>query len=1173
MTLENKKDKMSESNQNEIKKRVVKIATPLENGETSSVIFYTGGCVCTPQEIEFRKSYQLLAKNIEILQAEYEKLRKKEEPPPQPKSIVKKEIFKPSTELVTLKNRVTELKDQFEENKKILEDDEIRRKAQNTKKEVKVAPTTSLEIAAAKKEKVELILMPKSKNKGKFFQAAVSLSDADKFQLQEKIKRKQLKYEALYKLEFSDFEAIKKAATKIMPKTQVIKPYVPSTQLTELRNKIEISKVQLAPKKRNMFESKCRCWANEVYSMWDEEEILYSKESKHYYHTIDGVIYYLSNKAKGYYTRDSDGNKTYKGLGFGIFYRSPLYEKLYPCAWHGGLVPYQKEELKRKIIKERINVKENRGKDPSKMIDVFDENKGPFVPKNHVFEYADPHHEIAYFETEGGEKTQKVKMVPVSGDPPIYGVYAFITSSSQKITKDEKGDDISVSYSDLDVVCYDNCKEMSMDKVVKENGRNDTKVTELREFNRNVEPAYKEVLASYSVFNRYLENLKENQTRVNELIKKTTGFDEGTRNKVVKDAELVMNKMKEELQECNDKAEESWKRKVAKIKEQNLARERANGSSGKGVSLTFDDLLKLPFPKDDAPDIEKMLYNATMVYLDYIDDVKEGSEEFNQAEQNRLTLNILDLDKIVSGEKIIAVPSDFDEILSRGPPSKDDSRAEKDLYKLIVQYQNEKDPDILAQLRPQIIKLDEEIEEDLILDKEFQDKLKMVLVSKTNENDISDTGKLRYISSLCQDKKKLFQKSEKDYNFKKKEFENDRANLIQNKEELANLTLQIRQSSNGLFVAVKKAHFIGRWFVERAEKFSVISSLKGFSLEDEKVAHGETLEEEKYRLIYEKQQLDIVVEGISTKCKTVRRNLTTTQRMISNNTFWIAQIEEDYKIWRSDQDRSSKSSKTNKEESKVIVVKKNVATFKPFVKAEIKSSAPTRIQPVFSSKVVPLANKPPLAPRSQISISSRPITSPTTLTSSAIEVPVTSVIEPQSINTAPTKMQILYRQSVMKERAQNIPSIAMIEKKMSPVTKSPTIYIPLRISSSVINHTPGSPQKRAASPSRSTTIAKGVNPISITIPTSSRSSSALSPISSPTEIRGIRSLVRYVVPAAPDSPAPLYIPPIPFELKTASEYRKLSELKKSLENPVVRYIGPRFSEPIKPQPLSYDYSN
>ena len=93
MTLENKKDKMSESNQNEIKKRVVKIATPLENGETSSVIFYTGGCVCTPQEIEFRKSYQLLAKNIEILQAEYEKLRKKEEPPPQPKSIIKKEIF------------------------------------------------------------------------------------------------------------------------------------------------------------------------------------------------------------------------------------------------------------------------------------------------------------------------------------------------------------------------------------------------------------------------------------------------------------------------------------------------------------------------------------------------------------------------------------------------------------------------------------------------------------------------------------------------------------------------------------------------------------------------------------------------------------------------------------------------------------------------------------------------------------------------------------------------------------------------------------------------------------------------------------------------------------------------------------------------------------------------
>lgn len=1154
------KDKMPEPSQDKIKKRVVKIATPLENGGNSTVIFYTGGCSCTPQEIEFKKSYQLLAKNIELLQVEYENLRKKEEPPTQPKNIIKKDIFKPSVKLANLKKKVTELKYKFENNKKILADDEARKIAQRTKKETKVAPTTSLEIAALKKEKGELTQTTKNK-KGKFFQASTNtLSDADKYQLQEKIKKKELKYEALLKVESSEFEAIKKATIKIMPKPEPVKVYIPSAILTDLRNRIETLKVQLAPKKRNMFESKCRCWADEEYSMWDEEEFLWSEESKHYYHTIDGVIYYLSNKAKGYYSRDLDGNKIYKGLGFGIFYRSPLYEKLYPCSWHGGLVPYQKEELKSKIIKERINIKENKGKDPSNMIDVFDEKIGTFVPRNHVFDYADPYHKITYCETEDGEKIETMKMVPISGDPPIYGVYVFLTATSQRDKKDENGNNILVNYSNLDVVCYDNCKEMSMDKVRKGNGRKDNKVTELREFNRNVEPAYKEVLASYNVFNKYHTSLRDNESKLKELIKKTSGFEEGTRSKVVKDSELVMDKVRQEFQECKDKAEESWKRKVAKIKEQNLAKERANASSGRTVSLTFDDLLKLPFPKDDAPDIEKMLYNATMVYLDYRDDVKENSEEFSQAEQDRLTLNILNLDKIVSGEKITQVPSNFEQILSRGSPGDNDSQMEKNLHKLILEYQNKKDTNVLAILRMEIIELNEEIEGDLTSDRDFEYDLKRELVSKINEKDISETGKLRYISSLCQDKKKLVDKAERDYNLKKLAFDTDKANLIDNKKELVSRSLRSAQNNKDLFDAIKRAHFIGRWFVERAEKFSVINSLKSFSLDDDKVASGETLEEEKYRLIYEKEQLDIVVEGISTKCKSIRKKLTTTQKMLSNNdTDWPTElVDSDYRNWRSDQTRSSKSLNERKEESKVIVVKKTGLKVIPFIKSEAKSSAPTRIQPVFSSKASSPSSKPPLAPRTQISISARPTasiiklvsTSPILVTS-AIEVPVTSVIEPQSISTAPTKMQILFRQSVMKERAQNIPSIAMIEKKMSPVTKSPILHVPLRISSSSINHTPGSPQKRSASPTRSTTVN---NSISIIIPNSSRS--VLSSIGSSNENRGIRSLIRYVAPPAPNSPPPEYIPGKPVIIRIP---RKQSPIP---------YTGPRFSEPVKPTPVS-----
>jgi hypothetical protein len=1063
MTSKNSKGKMPVPIQHEMIKKVIKIATPVENKELSTVALYKHKCSCTNEQKQFRKSYQVLAKNIEKLQIEYDILRKKEEPPPIPKLVARKTVFKPSVELIRLRDKLQIRRERFEENKINIKLESGKRAPLKGKNGPRYAPST---------------------------EASKVLPEMVTFQLAEKVKKSEKEYEDLLEQEKMDFEKFGEALTKVLPKIEV-KPvdiYVPSTALTTLKNRIELLKLQLAPKKKIMSQSPCTCWVEEEYSIWEEEELLWNEEVQHYYHTSKEKMYFLSNRGKGYFTYKETGEKDYKNLGFDSFYRSPLYEKLYLCPWHGSLIQSQKIELLRKI--------------------------GSGVLSNPALSYADPHYKIPRIITEGDEKGEVEQDIRVAGDPPIYGVYVYLSAGV-----------------DVDVVCYDNCEAISRDKIKKEDGNDEEKVAELRDFNRNLEPTYNEVLSNFKVFNTYVESLNKNGIRLKELLKKTTSVEQGTLEKEVRVALLVKDKVEEEYKQCQKEAENAWARKVAKVKEQNLAKEKYNIASGRSISLSFEELLKelskLPFPPDDTPDIEKMLYNATMIYLDYMQDVEEGSEILDIIEQDRLRLDILNLDTFISKQKLAQIPLKFSEILILESTDDNNTAAEKQLNKLILQYEDEKNEEVLANLRTKIMTLKAEIEEELAEDRDFQEELERPFVNE-NENDISEAAHLRYIATVCQEKKSLLNKGEKDYNLKKIKFDSDTNSLIANKEELKGCILMQKQGNNDMDKAITRPHFLGTWFVERAEKFSSYSSLKGLPIDDEKVAAEEKLEEENYRLMVEKTNLDKVIIAIKEKCIKIKKKLIKTEKLLTSRAvIWRPEYEE----YKSNQTRGKIRNVPVEKEPTNVIVKRRAATLNTLVKPESKSTGPKRIQPVFSGKAASPTIKPPLVPRPQISVALRPIS----------PVAPTEVIVPQSITVGPTKMQKEYKLKIMRDRAANIPSIHMIEKKMSPVIKSPTLLMPIIIpKSGTIIHNIGSPVKASTSPVRINTSLMKLN----TSPTTSFSST-----------KAILKLNGPLVPKAP-SPPPEMSPPTP-----------IYNMKKRVRRPLL-YTGPKFTEPLKPPPAT-----
>lgn len=724
--------------------------------------------------------------------------------------------------------------------------------------------------------------------------------------------------------EVEDEEFFNKWATKQIgdtkskkAKSSPNKTKEPSLKTKELKVKLESKKSSLLSMKKDMLKVKSTCWAEEEYHIWDEKELIYKDGEEYPYHTENGIKYYLGTE--GYFVIESSCDSeecsegvtenmvawsendqlydpvldgyyhTYKGkryflaengkyysdksihtvrrnlpLGFGSYYRGPFYEKLHRCDWHGGLMAKDRMELFRQI--------------------EFAGNDKP------ALDYADPPSLDPLTNYALVERGQELVRQPVEskdhklGDPPSCGVYVYIKHGNK-----------------VDVVCYDNCRNRDMENLEALSNSDDKTVAKMRLFAKQIDSVWSDTNATFAAAFAFVKEAENNKIKINDLIRKTAGIaDDDSRFKSVQVAKVLRDRAQKEYREVSERAEQSWKRKVAKIKE-----EAANKSSNYQLSgFSYDELSKLPFPNENASLIEKRFYNAVMDYLDYSDDIKEGVVD--PALLDSYMAILLKLDSQIARDKAKYKDDGFEKILAKEFDPNSDNELEKHLSKLIKEYNDEKSEEKKEGMKKEIRELDAELEEELSSDRDFQEGLKNVLVVK-NENDISEAAHQNYLATMSQVEKTIFTKSNSDYEMKLRDYERDSKDLETNTREKENCQSKDLQNTELMYDSITKAHFSGKWFLEQLAAFNVVKDMKDFTLNDEEPEEKESSAIRKIRIENEKNMLSKTIKNVEEKGNNIKKSIAKTTALLHGED--QNRVNIDYENYKDNQLLAMKSSR------------------------------------------------------------------------------------------------------------------------------------------------------------------------------------------------------------------------------------------------------------------------
>lgn len=712
-------------------------------------------------------------------------------------------------------------------------------------------------------------------------------------------------------------------------KTSKKSKLTPTDKLKELMVELEEKKKMAIEIRKKLKPSNCNHWAFTEYEIWDEEKLIYEEGEEYPYHTSNGVKYYLgpdgyflleiscdseecdlpltentvvwsetnpvldTNSGYYYHTYKSkryflgeDGNyypenaiRTQKiplPLGFGSYYRGLNYEKLHLCDWHGGLIPEDRLELSRRIDLEGNDKPANDFANPleKRFIMKLVEENGVLVRKSTDV------------------------LLPKLGEPPSCGVYVYIKYGSK-----------------IDVVCYDNCKNKYSSDLSLEEVTTDEKIAKMRKFVKQINITWKDTASTVEVFNSYTEEANKNRIRLIELTAKTTGIDDDSRKNLVRRAEEVKNKAEKDYEESLLKAEQSWARKVAKVKEDIYNKSKV------GIIQTndynYENLSKLPFPADNDPVIEKRFYNAAMDYLDYYDDIRE--KVVDPSLINNYMLKILEIDKQRAKSMIQPKDDSFSKILETDFDPESQNDLELTLIKTISKYNEEKEEEKKSYLRKEIESLYHELEEELAEDREFQEGLGNILIVKKDDNDISQNAKNRYITMMCQTEKTHLDKAKADYNLKATNFKKDSDELKSNIEEKSGLILQEKQYQKSKYDSIVRAYFSCRWFLEQCAEFDSVKTMKDFTLDEEEPPENESIGQKKFRLEEEKKSLAKVIGRVTEKSNNIRNSMKKIDNYLVG--YDRTKIEQDYDEFKTNQllaMRSSRQERGQNVEVKVV---------------------------------------------------------------------------------------------------------------------------------------------------------------------------------------------------------------------------------------------------------------
>jgi hypothetical protein len=824
----------------------------------------------------------------------------------------------------------------------------------------------------------------------------------------------------------------------------------PSLKTKESKAKLESKKSSLLSMKKDILKIKCSCWAEEEYRIWDEKELIYQEGEEYPYHTENGFKYYLG--PEGYFTLESscdtedcdqpltensvlwsENNQiydpvvdgyyhTYKGkryflgedgnyyldrniqtikrnlaLGFGSYYRGPFYEKLHRCDWHGGLMAKDRMDLFRQI-----------------------ELAGNDSP---ALNYADPPAVESVTNYALVEKGQTLVREAVEskihklGDPPNCGVYVYVKHGNR-----------------VDVVCYDNCRNRDMENLEAQANTDDKTVAKMRLFAKKIDVVWADTNATFASAFAFVKEAEDNRIRINDLIRKTAGIaDDDSRFKSVQIAKVLRDKSQKEYKEISERAEQSWKRKVAKVKEEALNK----GGSYQLSGFSYDELSKLPFPSENASLAEKRFYNAVMDYLDYSDDIKEGAVDPALLDGYMTTL--LKLDSQIAKDKAKYRDDSFEKILEKEYNPDSDNELEKYLSKLITEYNDEKSEEKKSRLKKEIKELDSELEEELSSDRDFQEGLKNVLVAK-NENDISETAHQNYLTTMCQIEKTIFTKANSDYEMKLRDYERDSKELETNIKEKENCQSKDLQNGELMYDSVTKALFSGMWFMEQLKAFGAVKNIKGFTLTEEQPEENESSAIRKIRLENEKNTLAKTLKNVEEKGNNIDKSITKTKALLRGED--QNRINVDYENYKNNQLLAMKASR----DERSMGVKQEEGVVRNFNSVvEMK----TMILETKQEQIVGLKK--------------------------AIRMPIAYNKEGPKITKfeGPTpdsgvSMQKIYRLELMKQRAAAIKSPTEL-KKILASPKTPTTIVASTVSPKVEQVRAASP-RREASPRRSAPI-------------------------------------------------------------------------------------------------------
>lgn len=680
------------------------------------------------------------------------------------------------------------------------------------------------------------------------------------------------------------------------------------------RYRTEIGKLLKAQDdiKPQIAESKCRCWAEEAYEIWDEPGVAYLDNEDALnlpYRESKGVKFYLDEN--GYFYFDEKGKVNRLPLGYGVYYRDPYYQPLRLCSWHGTLVPEQKNEIARRMPREGERVVMSFA-NPVEYLDITGksekyegEKKTWLSPTGELREYL---------------------IVNSEGPSATYGVYVYIRYGNK-----------------IDVACYDNCYAQSMEGVISEINFNDDKVRRLRSFIKEVVPIHEGVSKSYESFHKFTDRIDENGASLRKVSALLANLNANNLGREVEVARQSMERAKENLEKAREEAEASWLKRVLKVKNTKTMLEASKAALKGTVLKTFEELMAMEQPAEDAPEMTIRLFNSVIDYENFDLDVAEclidENKIANKDKREKLKADVMDLHiKIMLKQKVVLTydfekilarePSEEDsvmekklldlieiykaqveekdaestkeqiltlygdieqekgknrlleEILARDPPAEDDSALQKELYSRIQAYkiQVENKEERSAE---QILALYAEIEEEEEEDRLFEENLRNTLLNVPVEMDTSKEAQTRYVDTMCSAMKTAYTNATSAHKVKENIHRNEEAKRPELERSQESLTSTMAQDNTNMYRTIKTAHFPGKWFLEQAREFLDLRAGERFSLDEEETTEVLSPTKLKWKQETQNKQFDGIKSKITERCNNVASLVEETQRLLT----------------------------------------------------------------------------------------------------------------------------------------------------------------------------------------------------------------------------------------------------------------------------------------------------